>query len=250
MSLSKPTGIKLVQRLSHQSPILTTPLLCSVGIYPQLSYKYVQSGWLKRLGRGVFVASGAEPSWEDAVRVLQNQLGLQVHLGAKTTFGLLGQSQYLGRARLYLFFPRSVHIPEWFGRLDCLRKREVVLCAGKSIINRQIGFEEYQGMKISSLERAGLEHLHLVGTKESFDESIRLLEGLTALRSKLLQSLLEACISVKAKRLFLYIAEHLDYPWFRKLDLSRIKLGSGPRVIDRRGIYNSKYKIVASKLEP
>ena len=80
------------------------------------------------------------------------------------------------------------------------------------------------GRGISSLERAAFEQFHLVGTKESFDESYKLLEGLTALRPKIIQALLRDCSSVKTKRLFLYVAEHLGYAWFRKLDLSKVDL--------------------------
>ena len=52
-----------------------------------------------------------------------------------------------------------------------------------------------------------LELLHLVPEKEPFDEAKLLMEGLTTLRPSVLQPLLENCNSVKAKRLFLSLAE-------------------------------------------
>ncbi|MFR9534110.1 MAG: type IV toxin-antitoxin system AbiEi family antitoxin domain-containing protein, partial [Rikenellaceae bacterium] len=66
---------------------------------------------------------------------------------------------------------------------------------------------------------------------------------LTTLRPKLLQQLLELCSSVKVKRLFLYMAEKSGHSWFRSLDLDKIDLGSGKRMIEKNGVYNSKYMI-------
>lgn len=248
MSLEQRNKLKYLHQLAHKHPVMTASLLDQVGIYPQLRYKYVRSGWLEKLGRGVFKANGASIKWQDALRALQQQLKLQVYAGAKSTFQLLGRSHYLGRVRIYVFHPKEEHIPLWFKKLDCLKKKDLVLYAGSPFKDWSLGIEEYECMEISSLERAAFEQFYLVGTKESFDESYKLLEGLTALRPKLIQALLEDCSSVKTKRLFLYVAEHLGYAWFRKLDLSTVDLGSGPRVIDKQGVYNSKYQLVVPDL--
>ena len=44
---------------------------------------------------------------------------------------------------------------------------------------------------------------------------------------------LEECRSVKVKRLFLFMAEKARHAWFEALDLDRIDLGSGKRVIPK-----------------
>lgn len=90
--------------------------------------------------------------------------------------------------------------------------------------------------------------MYLVPKYEDSQESAFLFQGLTTLRSDLIQKLLEECSSVKAKRLFMVIAEELNYSWVRKLDLSRINFGSGSRTIDKGGKTNSKYKIVVKDL--
>ncbi|WP_374760378.1 AbiEi antitoxin N-terminal domain-containing protein [Klebsiella pneumoniae] len=39
-----------------------------------MSFKYAQSGWLKKRGNGVYARAGREPEWNDALACLQNQL--------------------------------------------------------------------------------------------------------------------------------------------------------------------------------
>ena len=59
----------------------------------------------------------------------------------------------------------------------------------------------------------------------------------------LVQSLLVACNSIKVRRLFLYLAEQHQHPWFERLDLSAIDLGVGNRSIVSGGRLDSKYQI-------
>jgi len=67
------------------------------------------------------------------------------------------------------------------------------------------------------------------------------MEGLTTLRPKLLQPLLEKCSSVKVKRLFLYMAEKAGHDWLKDLDISKFDLGSGDRALTKGGVYVSRY---------
>ena len=75
------------------------------------------------------------------------------------------------------------------------------------------------------------------------------MELLSVLHSNLLQELLENCTNIKVKRIFLYIAEKLNYPWFSRLDIQRIDLGSGKRIIEKGGRLNKKYNIVIGNIE-
>ena len=63
------------------------------------------------------------------------------------------------------------------------------------------------------------------------------------MRPKVLQSLLEECKSVKVKRLFLFMAEKAQLPVLKKLNIDRIDLGSGKRVIIPGGKFDSSYNI-------
>jgi hypothetical protein len=57
------------------------------------------------------------------------------------------------------------------------------------------------------------------------------------------QGLLEACRSVKVKRLFLYMAENQELPWLTKVDPSKVDLGKGKRMVVQKGRYDAKYRI-------
>lgn len=249
MPLESPSKIQLLYQASQRSPLLTSEFLEELEIYPQLRYEYLKSGWLTRLGHGVFKPLGKEVNWHDAVRALQDQLKLPLHLGAKTAFQLGGASHYLSDTRIYLFVPQGVHVSKWFLKLNCVEEQDVSIYHGNPIKDWKLGLEKVEGMTVSALERAALEQLHFVGTKEAFDESYKLFEFLTALRPTLMQKLLESCSSIKAKRLFLYFAERLNYPWFKKLTPSKIALGVGPRVIDKEGKFDSKYQIIVPELD-
>ena len=69
------------------------------------------------------------------------------------------------------------------------------------------------------------------------------MEGLTTLRPKLVQRLLEECKSIKVRRLFLLMAEYSNHDWFKELNVEKIDLGSGKRVIVKNGVLDKKYKI-------
>ena len=84
---------------------------------------------------------------------------------------------------------------------------------------------------------------------EGIDEADYIMEGLTSLRPSVLQELLESCKSIKTKRLFLYMADHHNHPWFKRLDLSSIPLGKGKREIIKGGKLDKKYQIVVPDLK-
>jgi len=109
------------------------------------------------------------------------------------------------------------------------------------------GFTEYQekdfSVRISAPERAMLEMLHLVPQKVGFDEALLVMGNLVTLRPEVVQGLLEACRSVKVKRLFLFMAENQEHAWLSKVDLSKVDLGKGKRMIVSNGRYDPKYRI-------
>jgi hypothetical protein len=102
-------------------------------------------------------------------------------------------------------------------------------------------------IRSSTPERAILEMLDGVPSKQTFSEAKLIFENLTTLRSQLVQTLLEQCNSIKAKRLFLYLAEECHHAWFTKLKLSQIELGKGKRSIGPNGRLNAKYLIVVPR---
>ncbi len=64
------------------------------------------------------------------------------------------------------------------------------------------------------------------------------------LRPALMTELLVKCNSVRVKRLFLYLAKRLNYPWFAKVNLTSIDVGSGVRVIDKDGVFDKDSNLI------
>lgn len=70
-----------------------------------------------------------------------------------------------------------------------------------------------------------------------------LIEGMMTLRPELIRNLLKSCRSVKVKRLFLFMAENNKLPWYEKLDVSKVDLGSCKRTMVKNEKLDNKYKI-------
>jgi hypothetical protein len=96
---------------------------------------------------------------------------------------------------------------------------------------------------VAAPERAILELLSHVNSKPKFLKGWHLIEGMMTLRPNLVQRLLRNCKSVKVKRLFLFMVENNELPWYKKLNVNEIDLGSGKRTIVENGKLDNKFKI-------
>ena len=94
-----------------------------------------------------------------------------------------------------------------------------------------------------------MEVLYGVPQVDSYEEARLLMEGLTTLRPRLVQALLETCASVKVKRLFMFLAEDCKHPWAGKVDLSKVDLGKGKRALVKGGRFDAKYQITVPNTE-
>ncbi len=81
----------------------------------------------------------------------------------------------------------------------------------------------------------------------SFEHAAQLLQGMTSLSPRRLETLLRKCTSVKVRRLFYWLAERQNHAWFRKLpalnDLDELGSGSGNRMLATNGKLDAKYRI-------
>jgi hypothetical protein len=102
-------------------------------------------------------------------------------------------------------------------------------------------------IKVSSAEQAVLEMLSLVKNNEDFDAAKTVFDGLTALRPKEAQRLLEGCRSIRVKRMFLWMAREIEHPWAKHLDVSKINLGSGKRMIYQKGKLDRELQITVPR---
>ncbi|MBI3555777.1 MAG: type IV toxin-antitoxin system AbiEi family antitoxin [Deltaproteobacteria bacterium] len=229
--------------------VAVVPWLEKLGVYQQLAYQYERAGWVKRVGRGAYTRLNDTVDWPGGVHAFQQQLGLSIHVGGKTALELKGLGHFaaIGEgAYLYLFGSADEKPPGWFLKHDWKRRvsyKMPQLFDGKPGLGLTSHSYDAFSIQISSPERAILEVLHLTPGEQSVEEALLLIEGLATLRPKLVQELLECCRSIKAKRLFLALAERCNHAWLKKLDLSKVQLGKGKRMIVSGGVLDPKYQI-------
>jgi hypothetical protein len=215
----------------------------------------VKARQLQAVTNGVYTNGNPPTSWEAIVYSLQYIFDLKCVVGGLTALDLQGFSHYLRLGKksvvnLYVAEP----LPKWIDTLsDDISFRSQ---SSRPIVgNRTMAFtrkiewrQGLPGIFVSTPERAILEVLLDLPEKITFEHADELMQGLTTLSPDKLQHLLEACNNVKVKRVFLWLAERYNYPWLSKLDLNRIDLGSGNRMLVKGGRLNTKYKISVPEL--
>lgn len=265
-------------KLNHLYRILPEGLLVDSawlereGYSKQLRAKYVASGWLETPARGVYrrrvaLMNGVVPNagleWERTVCSLQMMLGHPAYVGGRTSLELQGFGHYISVWRtneVHLYTPAPM--PGWFSQLDLgvhISVHRHTLFADS--VNGLTHEKQTDGktdspsfmlhswkearwpMRVASAERAVLEYVDELPAHESFEQVDQFMNGLGTLSPRRLQVLLEACLSIKAKRLFLLMAERHNHAWFKRLDLKRIDLGAGKRALVENGRYSPKYRI-------
>ncbi len=176
-----------------------------------------------------------------------------MYAGGKTALELQGYGHYIrmdDTQPVVLWKTPDVRLPNWFLSYDwntVIEVRSITLFDSSIHALSQTKVDDIK-IEISAAERAVLEYLHDVPKYEGIDEANYIMEGLASLRPSVLQKLLESCQSIKTKRLFLYIADHHNHSWFKRLDLSSISLGKGKREIIKGGKLDNTYNIVVPEL--
>lgn len=255
--MTRQNKYKLNHLLTHwpSGTVSVYSWLKSQGISRKLVEHYKRKNWVYPIGRGAVARKGDQVDWPGGLYAIQKQLGQPIHVGAKTALELKGYSHFVSLGKggpLFLFGPPRQNLPGWFSKYKWDRKIHTVR-TNLILSKDHYGFSESdQGsfsIKISSPERAIMEALFLVPSHQSFEEAYYLMEGLGGLRPSYIQTLLEACQSIKVKRLFMYMAEKCDHSWIKRLDLTKVYFGKGKRVIVKNGKFDPKYNITVANLE-
>lgn len=235
--------------------VATAPWLRKHGVYRQLARRYVESGWIQPLDHGAFVRAGDIADWLGGLHALQTQLGLSIHIGGVTALSMEGQGQYLtmgDNPPVTLFSERRERLPAWFMRHAWGVRIEYHSPKLFRAIE-PVGFTEVQHgelrVRASAPERAILEVMHQATTNDALDHAIALMSGLSTLRPQVVQPLLETCLSIKVKRLFLWAAQSAGHAWFPRLATDRLDLGKGKRSLYRGGRFDATYRITVPKTE-
>lgn len=209
--------------------------------------------------RGVYKSPFIKVSWQSIVYSLQKIFNRNVVIGGISALEMEGFAHYLQLSRhkqIHLYTDEP--LPAWINELSrdfsftthmqsSLQSRAHTQNEFANILRANtVSFpwrEEMPQLVISNPERAILELVADVPDKISFEHAEQILQGMTSLSPSKLQDLLMVCDNIRIRRLFLWMAERQNHPWFKKLSLESISLGSGNRVLVKGGILNKKYKI-------
>lgn len=242
------------------------------GYYGSLRKKYVDSGWLEQPAHRVYRRPRGAIGWEQAIISLQTLLESPIVVGGRTALELQGFAHYLVRQQSEVHLYGRQGPPSWLHKLPLSVRfifhrsnrlfRNDPVTPGKIDLNwgartgesvsaeaQQIGVTVQSWghwgwpLMLSTPERAVLELLDELPEHESFHQVDKLMEGLAGLRPRRLQELLQDCRSVKVKRLFFFFADRHGHVWLKRIERSRIDLGTGKRMLVRGGKLDPAYEI-------
>ena len=253
MSLQNKTLLSFLYEILPEGVVASSTWLEGKGYSRQLVYKYVHSNWLEKLGRGAYMRPSSLLEWQGVVLSLQKLSNLPLHVGGLTALNLQGYAHYLplaGENRVYLYGNSGdKKLPSWVNAIELhqefwLNKKSLF---GDDV--KALGFKQSATkvrdwtLKVSSPERAILEVLyHVESGGISFQHANELFEGLTTLRPKLINSLLQSCKSDKAVRLFLFLANYNHHAWFKRIEQDNL-IGKGKMQIVKGGRFDNLYRI-------
>jgi hypothetical protein len=119
MSLRKADKLSILLQQLPEGVAAPSTWFEEQGYSRQLLYKYVQSGWLVKLGRGVYLRPGTKLDWQGVGLGLQHLAHAPFHLGGITALNQQGYAHYLplgGEPTLHWFGKGAV--PAWVNALD------------------------------------------------------------------------------------------------------------------------------------
>lgn len=256
MGLQKYKKLSLLIKTWPNDVVAIQSWLENQGISRQLARKYCQSGWLEKIGQGAYIRAGDKVSWLGGLCTLQQQALLPIHVGGVTALGLQGYGHFIPlgkKEKVYLYDhdKRRVRLPNWF--IQQFSEEVEIIYVHRNLFDLKelVALKKHEegniDILISTPERAILEVIEGVPNQFSYEHAYYLMEGLQTLRPRLLQQLLEACLSIKVKRLFLHLAELCHMPWFKRLAICEINLGRGKRIIGTAQVFDEKYNIVVPR---
>ena len=219
----------------------------SHGISRQSVHQCLNNKLIKKLGGGTYIKANDKLNWQAAIFTAQKELKLPLHVSGQSALEMQGSGHFiqLGKKPLvYIIKREEIRIPIWLKKNDWSVKFRFKTA---SLFSSDLGLIEYDQSKfhftLSSKERAIMEMIDRLDLTDSFETLERYFEGLLDLRSSLVQQLLENCSSIKVKRVFLHMADKLQLPIIKKINVRRVELGRGKRVVSKKGKLDKTYNI-------
>jgi len=261
---------KLIQ-LERDLPeglVVDAAWLSANGYSTALRSKYVATGRLEQPVHSVYRRLRGSLGWEQVVISLQTLLAKPLVVGGRTALDLQGFAHYVEPTL------REVHLygedppPGWLAKLKlgvafhfhnsarlfpAMPMPVAAPNLGAFVLKTASDTDAHftiqtwgqwdWPMILSTPERALLELLDELPTRESFHQVDMLMEGLVNLRPGRMQRLLTECESIKVKRLFFFFADRHPHAWRKRLDAAAFDLGHGKRMLVRGGKLDKRYQI-------
>lgn len=218
---------------------------------PRIDYA-LRAGNLETVARGIYRKPGPPLKWEHVLYSL-NVMGWNGHVGGRSAFELQGKAHFLplsGVKRIEIHGGGSA--PVWLASIPGAFRFQV---RNKTLFKnhppdvmetKPFGAFDWP-IPYSSPELALLEMLGDCKGEADFELVEPFFEGAATLRSDRVQTLLEACTQIKAKRLFLWFARRHKHAWMDKIDQSKIGLGTGKRELVKGGVFDPEYLITVPR---
>lgn len=263
MSEQKSSKLNQLLRQLGDADLASARWLSAHGYSSSLLARYVRSGWLTAPARGVYTIPRASLHWAGVVQSLQQREALRLHVGGRFALAWRGHEHYLrlgepGAVTLY----GPDRLPGWLAKLPIPER--FLHCGPGPFTPTPLHFTSEAdddrlfgnglelevdantggaGVVMASNERAMLELCDERPGTAQILEADAVMQGLSGLRPDLVARLMYQCRSVKAKRLFLALAERHKHPWLARVPLEDVDLGSGKRVLAPGGRLHPKYQI-------
>ena len=249
MRRQNETKLKWLLETVLPGRLVDTPTLERHGVTRMLAHKYIDSGWLEPVVRGVYrrpQAGSSSTDWQLVMRSLQHVMDYSSVIGGRTALELQGFAHYLlmrDEQVIHLYGNRH---PTWLKRLDNADRYRLHstklfdLSANEETtdVDSPVGV-----LKCSTPERAILQLLDELPRHESVHIVDTAFEGLASARPRRLEKLLASCTSIKVKRLFFVFADKHGHAWRRHVSPERFDLGSGPRALFENGQFHPRYRV-------
>lgn len=239
-----------------QGTVALTRWFDRAGIKPNSLSSYKRTGWIESIGSGAYKKAGDPVQWMGALFAVQRQLNYNVHVGALSALELHGSGHYLpvnGNSISILTNDRVKNaLPDWFQYFSKDKfyfhtiQSNLFANALSDLTDYQPAMSAYT-VKISSKEQALLEMVSLVPQHIDADQAFKVFEHVSGIDPKKMSALLQACTSVKTKRLFMVMAKLTNNSWVKDLNTTGVDFGSGQRQLVKGGVLDKEYRITVPK---
>ena len=251
-NINKPI-LNRIENILLDGMIVNRKWLYDRGIKRSTIDYYLRSKKLETLSHGIYRKAGPPLKWQHIIYSLQ-QFDFSVHVGGKTALELLGLSHYLqlnNKPQIISLYGTS-SMPQWINKIDnnivfeYYKQKYFASLPKDALTSITFGHWDWE-LYISGVELALFEVLLHVNDEADFLIVDKYFESATTLRVSLINELLQTCKHIKTKRLFLWFSNRHNHQWLEKVEIDKIDLGSGKRVIIKNGALDTQYKITIPK---